>query len=224
MWKSISAIVLMVITCQVLRAQEIYTGIGMAFSEHSGSSLVTDSLSLSTTNHSGRKYVIPQIGVRWNLGRQIMIDTELALRRHTISLQFWDARADTCRLCPLKKGGGPTITELRIMGRLKHRIGKFFPELYLSGGIGMNIPLGRTGNEAILPPAYADFAEIAENINALSCSFELGFTLNIKRFAFGVYRVSTASYTRSLAVTNTVIPFQTRESMWRCMIGFVVFQ
>jgi hypothetical protein len=224
MWKLISAIVLIVITCQVIIAQEIYTGIGMAFSEHSGTSLVTDSLSLSTTNHSGRKYVIPQIGVRWNLGRQMMIDTELALRRHTISLQFWDVRADTCRLCPLKKGGGPTITELRMMGRLKHRIGKFFPSLYLSGGIGINIPVGRADNEAILPPAYRDFAEIAKNINTLSCSFELGLTLNVKRFTFSVYRVSTASYTRSLAINSADIPFQTRESMWRFMMGFVVFQ
>ncbi len=207
--------VLFLFLCYSSPAQKFYAGAGLEFSNQSSGAWITDSLALATTNTFGRKYIIPHMGMNFSINEKVSAQAEVAYRRHTISLQYWNNRADTCRLCPVKKGGGPGIDEFRFAGRLNYRVMNLIPCIFLTAGVTANIPFNVQGNASILPEDYQALAIAAEGIRTGSYAYELGIMIQYKFLQFSILSTHNPAYTRSFEFMDEKIPFRTSERMWQ---------
>ena len=198
----------------ILFGQELSIGTGIMFSSHSPVEIITDSLSLSTTNEAGRKYLIPQLSVTVPLSRRWSLSAEVGYRRHTISMQAWDNRADTCTLCPLKKGIGPTFHELRISSLFQYRIFGKTVSTFLISGPGLNIPFYRQDNAGAHSEIYYEMARASSSLSQVSLTWQVGMKLKWSRFTFLLSRMVTANYTRQISWFGESAIFRSREEMW----------
>jgi len=221
--KAITIAFILLISSFTSPAQQFYAGAGLGISDQSRNLIITDSIAMAVTNETGRKYLIPHAGISFKLNSRISLQTELAYRRHTISLQYWDSRSDTCRLCPLKKGGGPSIDEFRLTAKLNWEPGGIFNKwLSLTGGISLALPFSRSGNAKMLADNYRSAAIAGENVQTGPLVYLIGMNLQHDFLTFSVLYNYHSNYTRAVRLQDYMLPFSTTERMWvyRLSIGF----
>ncbi|MCA6078126.1 hypothetical protein [Fulvivirga sedimenti] len=216
---------LMILLVNTSPAQDILVGAGFATGSHSERNLVNNSFTLETSNSRGRKFIIPSISLEANLSPRLKAGMSLGYRRHTISLRGWENSADTCALCPLKKGGGPTIREIRTTANVSVSIKQWHRStLSLIAGLGFALPLTVDTNDSGLKVPVRNLFTAARSLASPSVLFEAGLVLMMDRFQLRIVHGYTPVYTRTLKLHNQIFPFQMNESLWSFSIMYRVFQ
>ncbi len=206
-------------------AQEIFFGAGYATGQHSFTGIETDSFAIETSNNTGRKFIMPTVLVSWNLNNRLYLGARMNYRRHTISLRGWDNRADTCLLCPVIKGGGPTIHEIRFAGEISLAVQYWrFGSLWLVGGAGVSVPVHTDNNQTDINSPLQQIFTAAGSLATASPIFELGLAMEIGRFQFRAIKCYSPSYTQTFNIEKQEIPFKTNESMWSFSFMFSIYR
>jgi hypothetical protein len=225
MMKVIRILLLLISFNHTSPAQELFVGAGFATGYHSDMKFINDSFTLETSNSQGRKFIVPSISVETNLSQRLRVGLRLNYRRHTISLRGWQNSADTCSLCPLKKGGGPTVREIRASADASWRLKDWSNGMLLiSTGVGLTIPINVDTNDSGLAGPLNDLFESAGSLAESSFIFEVGMLLFIDRFQFRIAHGYTPSYTRVLQIGTDIFPFKTNESIWSFSAMYRVYR
>ena len=194
-------------------AQNIYGGAGLMSGYQSQASWFSDSINIITENLYTKKYLVPVLEAEWRLNEKFQLVTAISYRRHTISLALWDNRADTCSICPLKKGGGPTFNELRLTARLQKTL--YRGKVSFSGfaGAGSRILLARQTNYSDLPYPYSILQETSGSLKGNAFYLTAGGVVQWQRLLFRLSIEYTSSYTSTINISGAIVAFQSSETL-----------
>lgn len=76
--------------------------------------IVTPTIGIEAHGKYNEKTLSPEIGFLYRWNDLFSTGIGIGYRTQTLSVSVWNPQADTCRLCPLIKGGGPSVRELRL--------------------------------------------------------------------------------------------------------------
>jgi hypothetical protein len=85
-------------------AQHLEAGLGVGFKKISSGVIDLDSLAIEITNPSDERFLIPAASIIFTPGKRWQVQAGIQHQSGGISIRGYNVNADTCLLCPVKKG------------------------------------------------------------------------------------------------------------------------
>lgn len=205
-------------------AQNIFVGLSGGLEMHSESILVTDSFGLLAREDPGTKTITPVIRAGIQLGEKWQVSLTTTYRRNTLSVSAWNPQADTCALCPLIRGGGPTSSEIRLSPEIGWVNTWSEHTIIISGGLTWAIRMCIQPNTA-LPDFHGKLMrQFASVFNRNPVYLTVAISWIWKRMLGSLRYESTNRYTSHMRLLSDNYPFLMKEDRITLMIGYKVFQ
>ena len=206
----------------ICMGQEIGFGIVLGVESRSSALLETGDAGILARAEINTPVLSPEVEFGYQPNKLLNIAFGLSYRKQTLSISAWNPGADTCRFCPLVKGGGPSAHEIRLrpsahIKLLQHGNTRVF----LSMGIIWAIRFGQEANLSDMPVPYKPiFGELSGLLGSNPLYFSGGVGIKWKRFMGELRHERTSSYSEQAKLHGYVYPFQLNESRLLLYLSF----
>jgi hypothetical protein len=213
MMKSVLILILF-LTPALCMSQEIGIGIISGLESRSSAMLETEDVGLLARSEGKTPVFLPEVEFGYQLSDVISVGLGLSYRKETLSISAWNPKADTCRLCPVIKGGGPSAREIRLRPSAQL---KFYQRghsaLFLSFGMIWALRFGPEANLSHAPDSFRPlFHELPSAIGTNPLYFQGGIGLSWKRISGQLRYEHTSAYSERVKISDGSYPFQLSES------------